>query len=682
MTTSPARLALATFGLFAAVAVLLGFYYWVHKPFDEVLALRIGGVLLDTVTAVGIIILAGGMGRAVLERIRSRFSLSDDDSGSEGAAATVERLALEAGIGLGVLSIYLLLLAAAGLFNGVWLGIVVNTVLFVRYWFGWLRDLRAALPAIRPRTGWEWLCAGLVIIGLALALPVAFAPAVHWDALTYHLVGIERLLETGRLAAHADNFYLGFPENVEMIFGLAVGLFGRDTAAAPVHFMYGLIGVAAVMGGCGRVLGRTGAWTSAGLLFSAYSFVLLFGWPYVDLGAFMYGALLLLTARRWQQSGAPGWALLMGITVGLACGVKYTAGFIGLSAVTVALLWRPPGSSVRTVLTSVGYIVAGAVIVFAPWALKGLVLYGNPIYPLVFNGLEWDAGRSALFSFNERSLLRDGLAWHLPILPVAATVFGRDLTDGYGFTAGLWLLTTWLALPIVAHRLDARVLGLGRLAVALLVPMILVWGVLSAYSVVGQQTRLMLVALPFFAVAGAVTLHGLAQWPRKPLHIGWMIRVLFGVTAALTVVDLAVNFTRDAAAPYLLGLENAAGYRYANNGAYAPMIDRLAELPPETRIRFLFEPRTYDCPDHIVCVGDLLFDHWSRPQAAGQTVEGLLAAYRATGDQYWLVFDTGYTAYMNVSQRVAIDSTLPAALEAYFVPVWTDGLNYTLYTWR
>ncbi|MCS7071486.1 MAG: hypothetical protein NZM00_08280, partial [Anaerolinea sp.] len=67
--------------------------------------------------------------------------------------------------------------------------------------------------------------------------------------------------------------------------------------------------------------------------------------------------------------------------------------------------------------------------------------YGNPIYPLIFHGLEWDAGRAALFTFNERSLLRSGEWWQIPILPVAATVFGRDLTDGYGFTAGMWLLT-------------------------------------------------------------------------------------------------------------------------------------------------------------------------------------------------------------------------------------------------
>jgi len=343
----------------------------------------------------------------------------------------------------------------------------------------------------------------------------------------------------------------------------------------------------------------------------------------------------------------------------------------------VALWWRP-----RQFPRTAALITLAAVITFGLWALKGIALYGNPIYPLIFHGLEWDSGRAALFSFNERSLLKDGAWWQIPVLPLAATILGQDLTDGYGFTAGLWLLTLWIALPIVEPWLDERARALGRLSVALVVPVIVMWGVLSAYSVVGQQTRLMLVALPFCAAGGAVTLHGLARFPRKPLHLDWMIRVLFLVTAVLTTLDLVRNFSRDQAAPYLLGLISAQDYRIANLSSYPLMIDRLAQLPPGTRVRFIFEPRAYDCPAQIVCIGDLLFDHWSRPQAAGATAAETLAAYRAAGDDYWLVFDTGYQAYLAVSQRLAIDQGLPAALEQAFVPVWTDGFNYTLYTWR
>ncbi|MCS7071487.1 MAG: hypothetical protein NZM00_08285 [Anaerolinea sp.] len=234
----------------------------------------------------------------------------------------------------------------------------------------------------------------------------------------------------------------------------------------------------------------------------------------------------------------------------------------------------------------------------------------------------------------------------------------------------------------MTFALDARARALGRLAAALLVPVIVFWGVLSAYSVVGQQTRLMLVALSFCAAGGAVVFHGLERFPVKPVNLNWLIRVLFAVSAGLTLLTLTRETLRDQAVSYAAGLIDEASYRYANVGAYAPMIARLAEFAPGTQVRFLFEPRAFDCPAHIICIGDLLFDHWSRPQAAGIPLEDMLAAYRAAGDDHWLVFDTGYDAYMNVSQRVAIDATLPAALEQHFIPVWTDGFNYTIYTWK
>lgn len=674
-TPSPLSLMVRAAALLLAAFLVFTFYAWVHvdRTADVTAFIRLGGALIDALTAFAITAAAGGIGRWLLLRLDRRLPLALD------GLARAERVALEAGLGLGLIALVTLGAGLAGLFvpRGLLALLAVFAVLTRRALIGWVRDARAVVGAIRPHGHWEGLCALLAAAALTFALATAAAPPVHWDALTYHLVGIQRAAETGRISAQADNFYLGFPENVEMIFGLAVGLFGRFTAAAFVHYGFGLIGVLATAGVAARYLGRRGAWTTLGLLFSAFNFGLLFGWPYVDLGAFAYGALLLVAASRWRDTGGRGWLLIMGVTVGLALGVKYTAGVIGASALLVALLWRP-----RQIVAN-GLIVAlAAAVVFLPWAIKGLTLYGNPIYPLIFNGLEWDAGRAALFSFNERSLVRSGDWWQIPILPLAATVFGRDLTDGYGFTAGMWLLTLWIALPLVTFTLDDRARALGRLAVALLLPVIAAWGVLSAYSVVGQQTRLMLVALSFCAVGGAVVLHGLARFPVKPINLNWMIRILFAVSAALTLLTLTRESLRDEAAPYLVGLTDEAGYRYANLGAYAPMIERLAEFPPGTQVRFLFEPRAFDCPAHITCIGDLLFDQWSRPQAAGVSLAEMLAAYRAAGDDYWLVFETGYAAYMNVSQRVAIDATLPDALEGNFVPVWTDEFHYTIYTWR
>jgi hypothetical protein len=672
---SPTSLLARAAALLLAVFALFVLYNWAHidRITDMTAALRLGGALLDALTAFAITAAAGGIGRWLLLRLDRRLPLALD------GLTRAERIALEAGLGLGAIALLTLTAGLIGLFipRALLAGLAAIALLTRRALAGWLRDLRALIEAIRPRGRWEWLGALLAAAALTSAFFTAAAPPVHWDALTYHLVGIQRAIASGRISAHADNFYLGFPENVEMIFGLAVGLFGRFTAAAFVHYGFGLIGALATAGVAARYLGRRGGWTALALLFSAYNFALLFGWPYVDLGAFAYGALLLIAASRWRDTGGRGWLIVMGAAVGLALGVKYTAGAIGASALAVALLWRP-----RQIVANGLILVLTAALVYLPWAIKGLTLYGNPIYPLIFNGLEWDAGRAAVFSFNERSLLRSGEWWHIPILPIAATVFGRDLTGGYGFTAGMWLLTLWMALPLVLFALDARARALGRLAVALLVPVIAFWGVLSAYSVVGQQIRLMLVALSFCAVGGAVVFHGLERFPIRPINVNWMIRILFAISAGVTLVALTRETLRDQAVSYAVGLTDETGYRYANLGTYVTMIERLDEFPPGTQVRFVFEPRAFDCPAHITCIGDLVLDLWSRPQAAGVPLEAMLTAYRAAGDDYWLVFESGHRAFMEVSQRPAIDAALPAALDRYFVPVWTDGFSYTIYTWR
>ncbi|MBL8134166.1 MAG: hypothetical protein JNL42_20055, partial [Anaerolineae bacterium] len=480
---SSADVALRALLIFFGLLVIAVVYFWSHRPFGiepgsiPPAVLTLGGAALDMLTAAALFLAAGAVGGWGVERLRLR---------STAALSRLEWLALETGVGLGALALPALLLGLVGLFQPLLLwGILAALLLLLRRRaVEWARGWRALLGALRVRSGWEafalvWLGAMLV-----LALIYGLAPPTHWDSLTYHLVAPTRYLRAGRIAAHPDVFYLGFSQNVEMLYSYAVGAFGRTSAAAPVHFGIGLLALMGLIGVARRHAGRWAGWTAGLILLSSYNLWALFGWAYVDLAALLYGALALIAVTAWSESLAVRWIVIMGGIAGLAAGVKYNAGALGLAMGAAVLLTQP-----RRALQH-GVIMAGvALIVFAPWALKGLALYGNPVYPFALGGLEWDAGRTAAFTFPDFSFSGRGWLWHVPILPFAATVFGQDNVDGYGFTLGMWLLTSFAALPLLWRWLLPRERALARAALIFIGALWAFWAAAGWSSGVGIQTR-------------------------------------------------------------------------------------------------------------------------------------------------------------------------------------------------
>ena len=486
-----------------------------------------------------------------------------------------ERIALEGGIGLGIVALVTLLLGLVGLFRPLilWALLIVAALLLRRSLRSWLSEFAAVgRSALRIESVGAGLIVGYCAIMLLLALVIALAPPAHWDSLTYHLVAPQRYLAAGAIHAQPDNFYLGLSENVEMLFSLVIGAFGRDTAAAPVHFGIGILALLATAGLARRFAGKGAGWWAALLLLSAYNLWALFGWAYVDLGDdALRRAGIDRHSTAWRENSADAWLVVIGVIVGLAVGVKYAAGMIGVAAGLVILIQQP-----RRVIRNGLIVGITALIVFAPWAIKGIALYGNPIYPFAFGGLNWNPDRMRAFQFSAYDLVGRGEAWQLPILPISATIFGRDAADGFGFTVGPWLLTLFLLLPLVWTFLEARARELARIVLIFAAPLVIYWAAMAALNSVGIQTRLMVMVLPAFAAAGAIGLHGLANFPKQPLDIGFIVRAALALTLALTLIDALRTVASDRAAAYLLGATTLDDYMYANTQAYYGAVSQTA----------------------------------------------------------------------------------------------------------
>ena len=568
-----------------------------------------------------------------------------------------------------------LIFGLIGLFHPLllWAVLIVVTVILRKFLLTWLRDCLSLLRSIRVESPGRGAAMLYCFFMLGLALLIALAPPTHWDSLTYHLVAAERYVRLGAITAQPDNFYLGLSQNVEMLYGLAVGLFGRVTAAAVVHFGLGVIGLLATAGVTRRFAGRSAGWVAALLLLSAYNVWALFGWAYVDLGTLLYGALALIAVTAWREARTRGWLMLMGVIVGLAMGVKYTTLALGIALGLFVLIHEP-----RRVFQNGAIMIAAGLIAFAPWMVKGLLLYHNPIYPFVFNGLNWNLERSNEFNFSAYNLLAKGEGWQLPILPVAATIFGRDNADGFGFTLGPWLLTLFLLLPLVWTFLETRARQLARDALIVLLPLLIFWGIMAALNAVGIQTRLMMMALPAFAASGAVALHGLAQFPKKPLAINFIVRAVLALTLTLSVLDAFWETSHEQVVPFLLAQEDLNTYMYTNTQAY---YNAMVNLPAGSRVLLMWEPRGFYCPETVTCTADVLFDQWKLPLLDGLSPDEVFERYRADYD-YLLLSKALYDQYLEFSTHHDLDAQFPAALDQWMTSVWTDEVRYTLYGWK
>jgi Dolichyl-phosphate-mannose-protein mannosyltransferase len=711
------RLTAAFIGM---VAVFIG-YIWAHKPLDPVnrsrdlaLIFTLGGAALDVLTAAIIVSAAGGLGRRLM-LLAARAIRRIAPTG--GNLSRPEKIALEGLLGLGVLGWLTLLLGMLGWYKGAafWILLLLIALVNLRPMLGWIGDMLTSLRnAWHSENGWTRFLMLVTALLLLMALLFAVAPPTAFDALNYHLVGPQRYLMVGSITAQTDNHFLGFTQGAEILYGLAIGLFGRETAAALLHFAFGILGLLAIGGLVRRLTDKATAWLAITLLVSALSIWLLFGWPYIDLAVLAYGAAVLVAVVQWREgtlppppteeisptnaddhphppspsplsregeqshSNATYWLVMVGVFIGLAMGVKYTSGAL-LLALGFYLLWHTPRQAIRS-----GFIIGlAALVAFMPWAVKGILLYQNPVYPYFFNGLNWDAGRANTFSTAGMGFISSGQAWQLVVMPFAATILGVEKGDTYSFTAGAWLLTAPFLLLFGWRWLDVRGRSLARDCVLLSLPLLGFWIVMAAATGIGVQTRLMMMGMPLVAVAAALGFYSLSRAPRKPLDMRFMTRALIALTLIFSLLD-AVRATVGAKiVPYLLADVSAEDYRAENLGVYSIAMNRLAELPQGSQVRLMFEPRTYYCPSNVICLGDILFDHWARPLQQGAAPDEVFQAWKAAGDDYLLVFNPGYDFNVQDPRFKDENAQFPAALKQWMTPIWTDDAGgYTLYGWK
>jgi hypothetical protein len=397
-----------------------------------------------------------------------------------------------------------------------------------------------------------------VAASLLLALTAALLPPTEWDSLVYHLVGPERYLQAHRLTFDFDNYYLFFPSFVEMLFTAGMALKG-DVVPRLLHFGYLLLTLGALGSFAARFWERRLGLLAAALFLSIPTAVQIASWSYVDLALTFYCLAALYSLLAWlypqqAQSRSSGWLILAGIFAGASLSIKYTGG-VTLLILGAVLLWSLLRRRVTIRIALRGGLVVGglALAVAAPWYVKNAIVAGNPIYPLVWGGQEWNhIDTRWLLGIGQKMSLLD-----LLLVPWTLTVLGTQGTVAYDATFSPLFLVLLPLLLLVPRR--AR--GLGELLLAAAIGY-LVWIVSSAaaYGTFVLQGRLLLPIFAPLSLLCAYSLDGMSTWDRPSFSLQRVLKIITGLTLVLGLFSQILLTISLNPWPYLVGYQSRDSY--------------------------------------------------------------------------------------------------------------------------
>ncbi len=675
----PAALGAILAALLVWVAVVFAAYYGVHKPFPAGLNLDgwalidrppqgvpFLGAALDLGAAAWLSLASLGTGHALLRALGTR------------PESVAGQIAFSLALGFGALGLATLGLGVIGFFTPIPMFFILGTfsglaLLEARRWYAANGEERHPAGG-RPRERGGWYIRGMVALLALTAFLIAtraLTPPIAWDAYVYHLTGPQLYIRAGGIIPGIDIPHLYFPSLVEQLFTAALLVRG-DIAAQLLHLALAGAAALAVFGFLDLWGDRRAAWVGAALLASTPSLVTLARIPYVEWGVITFGFLSFWALQealerlrpgsaamppapfprgqacpeRSRRDGrAPGrWLVLSGILAGLALGVKYTAFFLVLG-IGLVLLRRTRR------IRSIALWWGAAAMVASPWFLKNLALTGNPLYPFLFEGWQWDAWKTNWFSRAGTGLLSE--PWRLLTAPWEITVLSSegggvyDIDLGPLFLALLPLLLVPLPGLLMRNRLpgtpepqDGRPLPWTPDALVVAIAVYAAWLLGAAGSGLLQQGRLLVPTLAFLACLIAARLTNAGARTLGPFRPSRVLEAAVLLALCVAALGYTARWAADAPIPYLLRTEGREEYLARHLGDHYAAMDFLnRQVPSGSRTLFLWEPRSYLCEG--ACQPDALLFNWRYLLQRHGTAEGVFSALRAEGYTHLLLYGGG-----------------------------------------
>jgi hypothetical protein len=424
-----------------------------------------------------------GLGKKILDlfKLRTKF----------GAKPFLEEMALSFGLGLGTLSILVLLIGFANGLNrfclySVLLMLCIISIREIKYFLSRLKsgfsERFSNLPYI---SGFNKFLILLMGATMFLAFTGALAPPLNYDTLSYHLAFPKLYAKTGRIFFIPHNMYSNLPFGIEMLYTLAL-VIKDEILAKLIHFSIGILCVLTIFVIGRRYFGRNAGLLAAAIFYNIPAVCLTSTYAFNDLGLVLYGLLMLFCILNWSSKNKITWLMLAGIFCGFAIGTKYT-GALYFIPTALILIYIQAQRHRGTEAQSLCLFLFFAFLAFSPWFIKNLIYTHNPVYPLfynIFGGIDWNgelAQRFARFHVaDDMNVLHIfSMLWKIPldkhgsvvllILPLLFFVkLNRNIKILISYTVLVFIL--WI---FFTHRI-----------IRFLLPCLSVWSLLAAYALV------------------------------------------------------------------------------------------------------------------------------------------------------------------------------------------------------
>jgi hypothetical protein len=662
---------------FLWLGLLVGGYFWAHKPFTGHVVIAVGQTVLDIVVWLGLTGLATALGLILLARLQ----VADKDP--------VGQLAVAAGLGLGLLSILVALLGFMGLFRpgAAWLLVAgLAGVTFTRW--PQLLQIGRQIQWPRPQNSWQRLVVVYGLAALLMTFIMALTPVTAWDSLTYHLVGPKFYIEAGRFVHPVNIPQLGFPLLGQMHFTVAMLLVG-DGAAALFHFGYGLLSLALTVSLARHAFNEEVAWLAALLLLSIPTLFSLMSWPYVDVALMFYTTAVFYTFYHWWQRKQAGWLVVLGLMIGFGGGLKYTAVATPI-AITLSLIWLSRNEGVLVIAKRLFLVGGVALLMVLPWLWQNQITTGNPVYPFFFDdGLFWDEWWAWWYDMPGTGFLATA-PWRLLTAPLEATIAGTEGTDFYEATIGPFILGVLFLLPLVWGRFSRREKVVAAHLLLFIGANYLLWLNGLARTALLLRARFLFLIFGITAVLGGLILFKVRQLKHPALEVGWLVQTILSLTLIFLLVTQTITFLQTNPLPVIVGLEEPQRYLTRQLGVYNIVMEEgVNRLPADASVVMLWETRTYACA--VTCHPDPILGRFLHlTQYLGYDAPAIRQAWQSEGITHVLVSDLGLQFLLDAAEFNPIGSSITdedldvlADLEANHLQIveqWSEA--YTLYEWK